>query len=127
MASILDLPPELILAILSYLGKHDQPSWQDPSVDKRPRLASAEAMDCPCFGDTSKTEQLLTCAGRHFNDQAEKVQRDVVRFGTSHPYFMGCLTESGLCQVVDAWSFNSGLVWPSTPTIPFAVRQVQSV
>jgi hypothetical protein len=117
MASFLDLPPELVIMILSYLGY--SPEHPGP---KRPCAADGNPQLCPCMDSEKIMEQLLTCASGRRAWEAKDMQRDVVRFGISHPYLMDCIDQSGYCEMVDAWAPDSGLVWPNTLTIPLAVR-----
>jgi hypothetical protein len=125
MPSILDFPPELILTILHHLRGPNEPSRLSQSIRKRPQVADGAARSCPCSDSEKVIEQFLTIAGRYSGQYDADRRRDAVTFGITHPYFMDCIDESGLCEMVDAWATESGLLWPHTTTIPSAVRQVE--
>jgi hypothetical protein len=126
MTSILDLPPELIIVILGHLGEPDKPSIPSAGVPVEYCLRGMNGVQrlCPCSDKDKIVDQLLTTAGRYFGKAARRMQRDVVQFGTSHPYFMNCIDQSGYCEMVDASASDSGIVLRNTMSIPFAVRQV---
>jgi hypothetical protein len=118
MASILDLPPELIITILLHLAVPHITRSQGPSEARTRKLI------CPCADDFTVKEQLLTCAGDNSYLNAADIRRDVVRFGISHPYLMDCVIESGNCEMIDAWgSTTAGItVWRNIMTIPVTIR-----
>jgi hypothetical protein len=109
MASILDLPPELILWIMLYIGQ--------PNKSFRPRAmpspANGQGYLCPCSeeGYLHIGDLLL------YGDSG-----DIVRYGTSHPYIMDCIDQSRCFEIVDAHVTEQGVVPPLAPTISSAVR-----
>jgi hypothetical protein len=121
MASLLDIPPEIIDIIIMHLQGPEEPLTAPRyRARTRPRMASGAEQLCPCYDGEDMMKQLLTYSGQNFGKEG----RDVVRFGTSHPYITNCIEQSGHCAVVDALVTRFGVVPPITMTIPSAVRYV---
>lgn len=125
MASLLDLPPELINLIILYLSERDKPPVPERNAltIRRPVMANGHLMICPCGHHEGIMKQLLTsAAGKRDEDE----RRDIVRFGAAHPYIMDCIVQLGRCEMVDVLVSRDGVVpcrlLPTTT--PFGVRQV---
>lgn len=118
MTSLLDLPPELVNLILWYLQRPGEPPVSGQGVRKRPALANGGQIVCPCIDDERVMRQLLTCVGK--NARAE--ERDIVRFGLSHPYIEECIELSRCCEMVDAYTNNNGVIRPFVAIIPSIVQ-----
>jgi hypothetical protein len=113
MASILDLPPELILLIMLYLKC---PTTSSHWTRTRPVPAIDEGYLCPCSEEGYRSVGELLIYGW------QEDSRNVVRFGTSHPYIMDCIDQSRYCEIVDACVTDRGVLPSLTTTIPSAVR-----
>jgi hypothetical protein len=123
MASLLDIPPEIIDMIIMHLRGPEEPLTAPRyRARTRSRMASGAEQLCPCSNGDNMMKQLLTYSGQNFGKEG----RDVVRFGTSHPYITNCIQQSGSCAVVDALVSYHGVVPPITMTIPSAVRYVHA-
>jgi hypothetical protein len=124
MASLLDLPPELINLIIMHLQGPDKPAPPGTRVRNRPRVTTGSQLLCPCYDSEVIMQQLLTHAGK-----GAGVEGDVVRLGTSHPYIQDCIIESRSCEMIDVRAIvgeKTGLMAlpPSRTVIPSAVRYV---
>jgi hypothetical protein len=118
LASYLGVPPELMDLIVPYLRSLARPSAVMQSRwARRDRLISSQTL-CGCFDDKMTKGQLLARAGQNLGVGG----RDIVRFGTMHPYVEDCIKLFRCCEMVDAWNTSMGVVPAATTTIPFAVR-----
>jgi hypothetical protein len=120
MSSLLDLPPEIILIIISHLQGPDKPSKSGLQVRKRPRTANGGQLLCPCCDDENIMGQILTHAGKE--EDGEK--SDVMQLGKAHPYLMECIVQSRCCEMVDALLTSAGVIAPPLVKTPItsAVR-----
>jgi hypothetical protein len=124
MAFLLDLPPELINLIIMHLQDTDEPSDPEiPVVRERPFMMGGVPLLCSCYDEENMVDQLWTQDG----PESRKVQRNVIRFGTAHPYIADCIAKSRRCEMVDVWvtaNRPSGLiVMPSIrAALPSTVR-----
>jgi hypothetical protein len=125
MASLLDLPPELIHLIIMHLQGPERSALPGTRIRNRPRVATGTQLVCPCYDAENIMKQLLTRAGTDPGEEGE----NVVRFGTSHSFIEDCVIESRICEMVDVMAVvirGKGLMAlpPSRTVIPSAVRYV---
>jgi hypothetical protein len=116
MASILDLPPEIIDLIIPNL----RTSVGEQQQYRRVLLANGSQLLCSCCDDERVSEQFFGHNGPHSFGDA----RNLVRFEKTHPYIMKCVAQSRYCDIVTAWATGQGvaLLSCSGPTSPSSVR-----
>lgn len=122
MATILDLPPELINLIISNLKGPNElhKSGHRLNIFQGPQPSMFQAL-CPWSDQKTSGNQLLTSVGQDFG----MAGRDVVRLWSVHPYIRECIEHSGCCEMVDASATHHGVIPSDTTTIPSLVRQVR--
>lgn len=119
VSSMRNLSPELAELVMPYLQGvvGSSTAMMRNRRTMRDRLLSPREL-CRCYHDKYTKTQLLARDRQYLGVGG----RDIVRFGTVHPYIEDCIKLFRCCEMVDAWSTSMGVVPGATTTIPSAVR-----
>lgn len=113
MASVMDLPPELVNLIVLHLVDLNTPLLPNRHAKEEPSL-------CPCYDDTTVKGHFP----RHVGPDRDAEEGDVARFGSAHPHIKKCIEQSGYHGMVELWATSRGVFPSVTTTIPSIIRQV---